>query len=231
MKVLKVCKKCGRVLEGKRWRPPKKGEIERARLMDRIEYTICEDCRKHSRYHNSVLQIRGKYAVEIFEKALNIALGKKLEFFVEGQDIFFRDKKAALKVAKALQKITGIKPVVTEKIVDYDRQRSRSLTRQFVSLRADFLRGEKVEYLGHIYTVVESGKEGVKIKGKRGTLTVKPAKLSQVRIKKAYVLDEFSGLVFIPEEGEKILNEVEKKKLKGKEEVEVAVAEKDVEVL
>jgi len=208
------------MLNGKRWIIPDPHEVARAKLMDRLETTHCEDCTRHPGAHSAVLQVRGMPKEEL-EKILLDELIKtdkkgKLEKIVpKGENYHLTSKSMARSIGKKLHEM-GAEIKETSKIVTYDAQRSRQLTRITVRAVFDFVPGDLAKYRNNVYLVekvkgsfifTQSGK---KFKAKDAK------KIEDAEKKKGFYISSNPPLVFIEDTKESL--EVPKEG-KGKAEV------------
>jgi NMD protein affecting ribosome stability and mRNA decay len=209
---VKVCKRCGRVLQGKRW-VRVSGEPEG-------DMVTCDDCGRHPDTHAAVLQVKGmkdedleKLIIEELEKS--VKKGEVETVFKRKGKYHFTEKSMARSVARELKR-RGADVLETTKIVTYDRQKSRQKTR--ITLRAVFhvAPGDVVKYHGEVYLVtrIDRGflftEEGKKIRLKEAKKVV-----GATRVEGIYI-SEKPPLVFVESTGETI--DVPKK---GKGRVEV----------
>ena len=203
---MKVCRVCGRVFEKGRWRKPRRGEIARAELMGKVEYTICKDCSRPAGTFEAILQPRGRFEKEKLEKIIEREVEKRKkageveEVFEKNGDYYFTSKKIARAVAKKLKEIGGeIKE--SRKFWKYDRERSIPLTKLTIAVHFRVKPGDIVRYRGKLYLVekVRDGwiwtREGKKMK-------IKEIEVVEAERLNGIVISKNPPLVFIPKTNE-----------------------------
>ncbi len=202
MRKLKICRKCGRYLKGKRWLEPPPGEVERARRMERLELSLCGDCQRSPTTHNAVLQVRGFPGEELDALVEEEVRRHGGAAFFKGGAYHFRFKKTARAVARRLREL-GAQLKESSKIVTYDNLRSRQLTRLTISARFPFAPGDVVEYRGERYLVSKvRGKFVFARSGRK--FPVRDAKKVEASRRKGFYISKNPPLVFIEESGETV---------------------------
>lgn len=175
---MKVCRRCGRMLRNGRWVLPGRGEVQRARRMDRLEMVTCPDCSRHPHAYSAVLQVRGFPRDELEELIIDRLVESRQKGELEkvsrhGGDYRFTSKSMARDVAGKLRR-RGAELQETSKIVTYDRERSRQKTRLTIVARFRIAPGDVFDYRGRRY-MAESVRNGF----------IKTAKGKKVRLKEA----------------------------------------------
>jgi len=145
---------------------------ERKTLKLYLHFTTCQKCAQITREQfKAIIQLRGK--PEKVDKALNVALRlaekilikreKDKEAFIAkikktrgGIDIYFGSSRVARMIAYKLRDDLGAKVVETRKIISKDRQTSKNVYQQTISVRLlPFKRGDLLEIEKYIFLVLE----------------------------------------------------------------------------
>ncbi|MBR9680498.1 MAG: hypothetical protein GOU98_01580 [Candidatus Altiarchaeota archaeon] len=216
---MKVCRVCGRKKDAKRWLIPTPKEVALAELMSRLEPVHCEDCLRNPLAHSAVLQVRGMEKDDLEKIILEELVktdkkGRREKVVPKGQNYQLSSKSMAKRIGKKMKDL-GARIKVTSKLVTYDTQSGRQVTRLTVRAVFEFAPGDVVEYKDQVYLVekIMGGfiytKVGKKFRSKDATKI-------EVARQKGFYISQNPPIVFIEETGESL--EV-KEKGKGKVEV------------
>jgi NMD protein affecting ribosome stability and mRNA decay len=204
---MKVCRSCGRVLQGKRWLPPGPGEVYRARRMGRLEKDTCQDCRRHPRTYSAVLQVRGMPREELEDLILDKLVesegeGRLENVYLEGGEYRFTSKGMARDVARELKE-RGAELTETSKVVTYDAQKSRQKTRLTISAKFRFQPGDVAEYRGRKYLVARVLRGFIKTQEGR-KVRLKDAEKVPARRQEGFYISKKPPMVFVEETKETV---------------------------
>ena len=199
---MKVCKACGRKKDAKRWLIPTPKEVAMARLMDRLETVHCEDCLRNPLAHSAVLQVRGMEKEDLEKIILNELVktdkkGRREKVVPKGQNYHLSSKAMAKSIGKQLKGL-GADIKETSKLVTYDPQNGRQVTRLTVRAIFEFAPGDVVEYRDDFYLVEKIMKGFIYTKsGKK--FRSKDAKKAKSTHQKGFYISHKPPMIFIEE--------------------------------
>ncbi len=212
---MKVCKKCGRVKRNKSWGIAKQGEVARARLMERLEETHCEDCLRHGESFVATLQVRGRFDRKIVENMINDEMnrsdkkGNHENVYIREGDYRFTSKPMANKIARQLAEL-GAEINMTSKVITYDFLRSKEKKRLTLVARFTFVIGDVIEINKQLEIISKVSQGWIwTMSGKK--VRSKGLKIIDVEHVDGIVISEKPPMIFIEKTNETIEIEHNKK--------------------